>query len=119
MSRTITDFLETSAGTKRQTFSEHLARRMEVTRALVRGQVPDIVLTTLAMNQGPGNRKNETKTAESDDRSRPKTCSKCGAELEFTGQPNLSGPVYFHIYRCENCGLVRLPVREESPEGWG
>ena len=46
-------------------------------------------------------------------------CPKCEGPLEFTGLPDVSGPVYFRLYKCESCGVVRVDVEPESSVGWG
>ena len=46
-------------------------------------------------------------------------CPKCEGPLEFTGLPDVSGPVYFRLYKCETCGVVRVDVEPESSVGWG
>lgn len=50
---------------------------------------------------------------------KPPRCPTCEGILEFTGLPDVSGPVYFRLYRCENCGIVRLDVEAEEAVGWG
>ena len=46
-------------------------------------------------------------------------CPKCEGPLEFTGLPDVSGPVYFRLYKCETCGVIRVDVEPESSVGWG
>jgi uncharacterized Zn finger protein len=45
-------------------------------------------------------------------------CGTCGASMEFTGLPDISGPIRHRFFRCENCGVVRVDVDEE-PDGYG
>ncbi|MEM1022947.1 MAG: hypothetical protein AAGD10_10315 [Myxococcota bacterium] len=45
-------------------------------------------------------------------------CTICGASMEFTGLPDISGPIRHRFYRCENCGLVRVDVDEDG-DGYG
>ena len=46
-------------------------------------------------------------------------CPTCDAMMKFTGLPDVSGPVYFRIYKCANCGYIRQDVEAEDPQGWG
>jgi hypothetical protein len=39
--------------------------------------------------------------------------------MRFTGLPDVSGPIYYRIYKCPNCGFVREDVGDEDPDGWG
>jgi len=49
----------------------------------------------------------------------PPHCPTCEGPIEFTGLPDVSGPVYFRLYRCEKCGVFRVDVEEELTVGWG
>lgn len=46
-------------------------------------------------------------------------CPKCSSRMQFTGLPDVSGPVYVRFYRCARCGIVRQEVNEEGVVGWG
>ena len=47
------------------------------------------------------------------------SCPHCEGHLEFTGLPDVSGPVYFRLYNCASCGVVRIDVEPEPAVGWG
>ena len=46
-------------------------------------------------------------------------CPTCDQMMRFTGLPDVSGPIYYRIYKCPKCGFVRHDVDEEDPVGWG
>lgn len=46
-------------------------------------------------------------------------CPECQRPMAFTGLPDVSGPVYFRIWRCRPHGFVRVPVSGEQSDGWG
>ena len=46
-------------------------------------------------------------------------CPTCGSWMEWTGQPNLAGPIYVRFFRCPKCGIVRVDVPREGGDGWG
>ena len=48
-----------------------------------------------------------------------KPCPKCKEMMEWTGLPDCSGPIYVRFFRCPNCGIVKIDVRDEGPIGWG
>ena len=41
-------------------------------------------------------------------------CPVCGEEMEYTGQPDLAGPIQFRFYRCLEHGVFK--VWEEEKE---
>ncbi len=45
-------------------------------------------------------------------------CPRCGKPMTFTGLPDVAGPVSARFYRCETCGVIKVPVDEQG-EGWG
>ena len=46
-------------------------------------------------------------------------CDQCGLIMVWTGQPSFSGPVRFRFFRCQTCGVRKIPVRREPADGWG
>ena len=64
-------------------------------------------------DNSPPNRRPSTRSLNT----RP--CTGCDAQMKFTGLPDVSGPVYYRIYKCQNCGFVRQDVDSEELEGWG
>lgn len=46
-------------------------------------------------------------------------CPKCTSPMQWTGLPDCSGPIYVRFFRCPNCGVIKIDVRDEGPIGWG
>ena len=49
-----------------------------------------------------------------DDKYTSTKCPVCGEEMEYTGQPDLAGPIQFRFYRCLEHGVFK--VWEEEKE---
>ncbi len=46
-------------------------------------------------------------------------CPTCDGKMRFTGLPDVSGPIYYRIYKCSKCGYKREDVSAEASDGWG
>jgi uncharacterized protein with PIN domain len=46
-------------------------------------------------------------------------CPICSEWMEWTGQPNISGRIRVRFFRCPNCGIIKVDVPPEGPDGWG
>lgn len=53
---------------------------------------------------------------------REEPCPECGKNMEYTGLPDLAGPVKFQFFRCPEHGLIKIfqeksNTLEQSQEG--
>lgn len=41
-------------------------------------------------------------------------CPHCGQEMEYTGQPDISGAVSFRFFRCPEHGLIKVYTNADN-----